>query len=157
MIVGNVDVRAQNDRGLKGGDQCEVFCYDEEKVQRMKREILTENMQQMTKMFKALADDTRMKIAYALFREGELCVCDVANIIGSTTATASHHLRLLRNMGLAKHRREGKMVFYSLDDDHVGQLIELARIHSRKQGEPGGEKEWRNEQMKVGKSIASGD
>lgn len=78
-----------------------------------------------------MADDTRMKIAYALCVEQELCVCDVANIIGSSVATASHHLRLLRNMGLAKYRKEGKLVFYSLDDDHVKQLILLAMVHSK--------------------------
>lgn len=77
----------------------------------------------VAKIFKALADDTRAKIIYALALERELCVCDVANIIGSTIANASHHLRLLRNMGLAKYRKEGKLVFYSLDDDHVTHLI----------------------------------
>ncbi|AUS10432.1 transcriptional regulator [Laceyella sacchari] len=82
-------------------------------------------------LFKALADPTRLKIAYALVQEDELCVCDVANIIDSTLATASHHLRLLRNMGLAKYRKEGKLVFYSLDDDHVKQLVQLAFDHSK--------------------------
>lgn len=86
-------------------------------------------------MFKALADDTRMKIAFALSQEDELCVCDVANIIGASTATASHHLRLLRNMGLAKYRKEGKLVFYSLDDDHIKQLIEMAYQHQQERSE----------------------
>jgi DNA-binding transcriptional ArsR family regulator len=57
-----------------------------------------------------------MKIAYILCQEEEVCVCDVANVIGSTMATTSHHLRLLRNMGFAKSRKEGKLVFYSLQD-----------------------------------------
>ena len=61
----------------------------------------------------------RVKIAYVLSLEGELCVCDVANIIESSTATASHHLRLLKNLGIAKYRKEGKVVYYSLDDEHV--------------------------------------
>ncbi|MBN2909569.1 helix-turn-helix transcriptional regulator [Polycladomyces sp. WAk] len=82
-------------------------------------------------LFKALADPTRLKIAYALVQEDELCVCDVANIINSSLATASHHLRLLRYMGLAKYRKEGKLVFYSLDDDHVKQLVQLAFDHSK--------------------------
>ncbi|TJY42905.1 helix-turn-helix transcriptional regulator [Cohnella pontilimi] len=80
-----------------------------------------------------LADDTRMKIAYALSKEEELCVCDVANITGSTIANVSHHLRTLKNMGLAKYRKEGKLVFYSLDDDHVKQLIMLAMAHQREE------------------------
>lgn len=117
--------------GMPSNDQCEVFCYDEEKVSRLKQSINSDDIQVMAHMFKALADDTRMKIAFALSREGELCVCDVAHIIGSTTATASHHLRLLRNMGLAKYRKEGKFVFYSLDDEHIKQLIEMAYQHHK--------------------------
>lgn len=60
----------------------------------------------------ALSDDTRIKIAYALSLEDELCVCDVANIVGATTTTTSHHLRLLKNLGLANYRKEGKLVYY---------------------------------------------
>ncbi|MDX1805419.1 MAG: metalloregulator ArsR/SmtB family transcription factor [Paenisporosarcina sp.] len=82
-------------------------------------------------IFKALSDSTRLKITYALTLEKELCVCDVANIIGTSTATASHHLRYLRNMGLAKYRKEGKMVFYSLVDEHVYQLVRIALDHSK--------------------------
>lgn len=112
-------------------DQCEVFCFDEEKVSRLQKVLHAENLKETTRILKSLADETRMKIAYILCQEEELCVCDVANIIGSTTATASHHLRLLRNMGLAKYRKEGKLVFYSLDDDHVKQLIIIAHEHSK--------------------------
>jgi ArsR family transcriptional regulator, lead/cadmium/zinc/bismuth-responsive transcriptional repressor len=110
-------------------DTCEVFCYDEEKVNRIKGQV--EEVNGVELLFKALADATRVKIAYALTIEKELCVCDVANIIGSSTATASHHLRLLRNMGLAKYRKEGKLVFYSLADDHIHQLVSVAMIHSK--------------------------
>ncbi len=110
-------------------DVCEIYCYDEAKVQRVKEHLASVDTRQMAQIFKALADDTRMKIALALCREDELCVCDVANIIGSTVATASHHLRLLHHMGLAKYRKEGKLVFYSLDDDHVKQLLLLALEH----------------------------
>jgi DNA-binding transcriptional ArsR family regulator len=110
-------------------DTCETFCYDEEKVNRVKGKV--EEVNGVELLFKALADSTRIKIAYALMLEKELCVCDVANIIGSTTATASHHLRLLRNMGLAKYRKEGKLVFYSLADDHIHHLVSIALIHSK--------------------------
>lgn len=112
-------------------DCCETFCYDEEKVNRMKSDLQNQDTLSVAKIFKALADDTRIRIAYALSQEGELCVCDVATIVGCTMATASHHVRLLRNMGLAKYRKEGKLVFYSLDDEHVKQLIELAFVHSK--------------------------
>lgn len=115
----------------KADDVCEIFCFDEGKVNYLKKEIVEQNTSGVAKIFKALSDDTRVKIAYALTIEEELCVCDVANIVGATTATASHHLRLLRNMGLAKYRKEGKLVFYSLDDDHVRQLIEIAFAHQK--------------------------
>lgn len=112
-------------------DCCEIFCYDEDKVDRIKSDLQNQDTLSVAKIFKALADDTRIKIAYALSQEGELCVCDVANIVGCTMATASHHVRLLRNLGLAKYRKEGKLVFYSLDDEHVIQLIQVAFAHSK--------------------------
>lgn len=84
----------------------------------------------MVRIFKVLADETRMKIAFALCMEDELCVCDVAHIIGSTLATASHHLRMLRQLGLAKFRKEGKLVFYSLEDDHIRDILLLSSTHS---------------------------
>jgi ArsR family transcriptional regulator, lead/cadmium/zinc/bismuth-responsive transcriptional repressor len=116
---------------LKHDDVCEITCFDEEKVNRVKETVSQHNTMAVSQIFKALADDTRVKIAFALSEEEELCVCDVANIVGCTTATASHHLRLLRNLGLAKYRKEGKLVFYSLDDDHVKQLIEIAFMHQQ--------------------------
>ncbi|WP_237417139.1 ArsR/SmtB family transcription factor [Halobacillus litoralis] len=109
-------------------DTCDTFCYDEELVQRVQPKV--DEVLGVELIFKALSDATRLKIAYALTLENELCVCDVANIIGSTTATASHHLRLLRNMKLAKYRKEGKLVFYSLADEHVHQLVSIAIQHS---------------------------
>lgn len=112
---------------------CESFCYDEEKVKHLKPIVNKPNMKTVAQIFKVLADETRAKITFALCQEDELCVCDIAHIIGSTTATASHHLRLLNNLGLAKFRKEGKLVFYSLDDDHVKQLILLALTHSEEE------------------------
>lgn len=109
-------------------DTCDTFCYDEEKVNRIHPQM--GEVSGVEQIFKALSDGTRLKIAYALTIESELCVCDVAHIIGSTTATASHHLRLLRNMGLARYRKEGKLAFYSLEDDHVHQLVSIAMVHA---------------------------
>lgn len=82
---------------MKNDDVCEVSCIDGDKVKRVKESISKQDTLAVTQIFKALADDTRIKIAYSLSEEDELCVCDVANIVGCTTATASHHLRLLRN------------------------------------------------------------
>lgn len=110
-------------------DVCEVSCVDNEKTTRLQPLVENENILDVTKLFKALSDETRMKIAYALTLEEELCVCDVAHIVGATTATASHHLRHLKSLGLAKYRKEGKLAYYSLDDDHVKQLIHIAFEH----------------------------
>ncbi|MFT9847724.1 ArsR/SmtB family transcription factor [Aneurinibacillus sp. REN35] len=110
---------------MKQEDCCEIFCYDEEKVQRIQGMLSDIESAPVAQLFKALSDDTRLRIVYALCQEPELCVCDVANIIGSTMAAASHHLRLLRAMGLARHRKEGKLVFYSLHDEQIRQLVGL--------------------------------
>jgi ArsR family transcriptional regulator, lead/cadmium/zinc/bismuth-responsive transcriptional repressor len=118
-------------KSLKHEDICEISCFDEPKVNRVKDTVSKHDTLAVSQIFKALADDTRVKIAFALSEEDELCVCDVANIVGCTTATASHHLRLLRNLGLAKYRKDGKLVFYSLDDEHVKQLIQIAFAHQK--------------------------
>ncbi|WP_251554944.1 ArsR/SmtB family transcription factor [Neobacillus muris] len=111
-------------------DVCEAVCESSEKTSLLKQQIdQSHHIVEVTKLFKALSDETRMKAAYALTLEKELCVCDVAQIIGATTATASHHLRHLKSLGLAKYRKEGKLVYYSLDDDHVKQLIRIAFAH----------------------------
>ena len=115
-----------DDRVTAEQDTCEVFTYDPAKVARLRAEL--PNTDGLALLFKALADDTRVRIALALSRE-ELCVCDVAHLMEISVATASHHLRLLRNMGLAKYRKEGKLVFYSLDDQHVVTLIRMAMEH----------------------------
>jgi len=112
-------------------DTCEIFTFDGPKVERLKAEVA--GTEGLSLLFKALADETRVKIALALTRE-ELCVCDVAHLTGTSVATASHHLRLLRNMGLAKHRKEGKLVFYSVDDHHVATLLTTALEHFREVG-----------------------
>lgn len=116
---------------MERGDTCDIFCYDEHKVNRVKEKLSKNDFQEMAQVFKVLADHTRLKVAYALCDEDELCVCDVANIIGSTMATASHHLRLLRNMGIAQYRKEGKLVFYSLEDEQLKQMIRLAIEHQK--------------------------
>lgn len=116
---------------MKAQEVCEVTCIHEDTVERVKASLETNNTFEVAKIFKALADDTRVKIAYILMQEEELCVCDIASIIEATTATTSHHLRLLSNMGLAKYRKKGKLVYYSLDDDHVKSLVEIAFEHQK--------------------------
>jgi ArsR family transcriptional regulator, lead/cadmium/zinc/bismuth-responsive transcriptional repressor len=114
---------------LGSKDTCDIYCFDEVKVNRIQGELGKENLSGAAQLFKALAEENRAKISYALSRDEELCVCDIANIIGATVATASHHLRTLHKQGIVKFRKEGKLAFYSLDDDHIKQLIMIALEH----------------------------
>ncbi|GEM02752.1 DNA-binding transcriptional regulator, ArsR family [Halolactibacillus halophilus] len=112
-------------------ETCDVAVFNEDKVYRVKEMVESENILAVSEMFKALCDETRLKIAYALTQEDKLCVCDVAHIIGASTATASHHLRHLKKLGLAKSYKEGKQVYYQLDDDHVKTLITIGLVHQK--------------------------
>lgn len=112
-------------------DTCEVYCYNEEKVNRLQGDLQTVDLASVAQMLKAIADENRAKITYALCQEEELCVCDIANIIGVTTANASHHLRTLLKQGIVKFRKEGKLAFYSLDDEHIKQIMTIALAHKR--------------------------
>lgn len=82
----------------------------------------------LSELFKALADETRTRILY-LLSQRELCVCDLALIMEMSLPAVSHHLRLLKVMRLVSYRREGKQVYYRLNDDHVTDLIQTARQH----------------------------
>jgi DNA-binding transcriptional ArsR family regulator len=82
----------------------------------------------MSDLFKALADPGRLKIVLALAGQ-EMCVCDLAALLGVSESAASHQLRILRTMNLIKNRREGQVLYYRLVDDHVTQLAGVARDH----------------------------
>lgn len=107
-------------------DTCEIYCYDEEKVNRIQGNLQTVDISSVAQMLKAIADKNRAIITYALCQDDELCVCDIANIIGVTVANASHHLRTLHKQGIVKFRKEGKLAFYSLDDEHIRQIMMIA-------------------------------
>ncbi|WP_117170953.1 ArsR/SmtB family transcription factor [Paraliobacillus sediminis] len=107
-------------------DMCDIYCYDEPKVKRIQNDIEKENIAGAAKIFKALADENRAKISFALCQEEELCVCDIANIIGSTVATASHHLRSLHKQGIVRYQKVGKLAFYSLDNETIKQVMIMA-------------------------------
>ena len=82
----------------------------------------------LAEFFKVFADSTRMKIIYALMKK-ELCVCDIAKIVGTTQSAISHQLRVLKQSKLVKFRKDGKEVFYSLDDDHIAEIVRKGREH----------------------------
>jgi len=82
----------------------------------------------LTETFKVLSDPTRLKIVLALLRQ-ELCVLDIAELIGISESAVSHQMRMLKTLRLVKQRKEGKMVFYSLEDEHIEDLIRVATRH----------------------------
>src|SRR5699024_12761809 len=82
-------------------------------------------------LFKSIAYDNWEKITFDLYKGEELCFCYIANIIGVTVANASHHLRTLHKQGVVKFRKEGKLSFYSLDDEHVEQLFVIGLTHMK--------------------------
>lgn len=84
----------------------------------------------LSNTFKALSDPTRLKIIYIL-SISPLCVCDIANVTGMTQSAISHQLRILRDLNLVKFKRDGKLVIYSLDDDHVLGLFKQGLDHIR--------------------------
>ncbi len=110
-------------------DVCEVFYFDPEKIEKVKKEALSdETAFELAQFFQALSDTTRVKIISALAHQ-ELCVCDLANLLGLSVSAVSHQLRMLRNLRLVKLRREGRMVYYSLDDKHVGRVFKQGLEH----------------------------
>lgn len=82
----------------------------------------------LAELYKVFADPTRIKILYALFH-AELCVCDLAALLGVTVSAVSHQLRILKQTQLVKYRRDGKIVYYSLADDHVRTIIDQGNEH----------------------------
>ncbi|NOY39231.1 MAG: winged helix-turn-helix transcriptional regulator [Nitrospirae bacterium] len=108
---------------------CEVNYVDRKKVLSVEKKMKKEStIQLLAETFRALGDPTRVKIIFALSQE-ELCVCDIANLLGATKSAVSHQLRVLRNMKLVKYRKEGKMAYYSLDDIHIKNLFDECLRH----------------------------
>lgn len=102
---------------------CQTRCLDEPKVRRTRDAMKsTQAVAMLAETFKVLGDPTRLRIAYALSRE-ELCVCDLAAVLGVSQSVVSHSLRALREMRLVRYRREGKIAYYALDDYHIDSLL----------------------------------
>lgn len=110
-------------------DTCQVFCFNREKVHEISRQMLEAPVvERLSGTFKVLGDRTRIAVLYALSKH-ELCVCDLAAILEMSRSAVSHQLRVLRDARLVKYRRDGKMVYYSLDDRHVLGLFEQGLEH----------------------------
>ena len=112
-------------------DRCEIWAVDEEKVALAKQRLLSdESFGLLAEIFGALADANRTKIVYSLL-EQELCVCDIACVVGISESAVSQHLRILRTLRLVKQRKEGRMMYYSLNDDHIRRLLDVCLEHTR--------------------------
>ena len=108
---------------------CEQNHVHGEVVEEVRRHLPDEDvLYDLTELFRALGDSTRMRILYALF-EAELCVCDIAALLGMTQSAISHQLRALKNVRLVRARREGKAIYYSLADSHVRAIIDQGLEH----------------------------
>lgn len=101
-----------------------------EKVEATRAELLTSSeAEELADRFRLLADAGRLRMVYALFEAGELCVCDLAATVGASESATSHQLRQLRLAGLVRSRKVGRTVYYRVDDTHVRLLLDVAVEH----------------------------
>jgi len=109
---------------------CDVTIIHDDIVEKVRNGLTGEKLlKKMAEMFKVMNDPTRLKIINALLLS-EMCVCDIAALMDMTQPTISHHLKILRQSELIKYRREGKIVYYSLDDEHVSALFQKSLEHA---------------------------
>ena len=106
---------------------CECTVIHQEVIDKIKLSE-EELLYDLGDFFKILGDSTRIKILSALF-QSEMCVCDIAALLGMTQSAISHQLRVLKQGRLVKHRKEGKVVYYSLDDDHIKHIVDQGLTH----------------------------
>ncbi|HWR23205.1 MAG TPA: metalloregulator ArsR/SmtB family transcription factor [Feifaniaceae bacterium] len=110
-------------------DRCDCNTIHEDVVNDVREHMPDEdNLIDLADLFKVFGDSTRVKILCALFR-AEMCVCDIAVLLGMTKSAISHQLRVLKQSKLVSHRRDGKVVYYSLADDHVKTIFDQGLLH----------------------------
>ena len=108
---------------MPAADVCDIVHLHPARVAELRAALIgADDVADLTETFRALGDPTRVRILDAL-SHGELCVCDLAALVGMSESAVSHQLRLLRNLRLVRPRRDGRMVFYALDDRHVVDLL----------------------------------
>ena len=123
------DVAARRPAARSVPDACEVLHLDPARVARLRSALIgAELVDGLAETFRALGDPTRVRILDAL-SHGELCVCDLAQLISLSQSATSHQLRLLRQLRIVRSRRAGRMVFYALDDRHVVSLVRQGLRH----------------------------
>lgn len=127
--MSKVDQSNQSTSSESVAPSCDSSLVHLERVRQVQSEIVTtEKAQQMAQFFGAMADPHRLKLISALVKT-ELCVCDLAAVVKMSESAVSHQLRLLRNLRLVKHRREGRNVYYSLADAHIVNLYREVAEH----------------------------
>ncbi|WP_392434632.1 ArsR/SmtB family transcription factor [Finegoldia magna] len=110
-------------------EKCEVTLIHEDNVKKAINELPNDELiADLSDMFKIFGDQTRVKILMAL-ESGELCVCDIAAVMNMSQSAISHQLRVLKQSNIVKTRREGKVVYYSISDDHVKEIFDIAMVH----------------------------
>lgn len=115
--------------GRNTAPRCEFLYVHQEVVEQVNQAIpQEERLFDLAELFKVFGDSTRIRILYVLF-EAEMCVCDIAQLLGMTQSAISHQLSVLKKSKLVKYRREGKTVFYSLADDHVRAILDQGMEH----------------------------
>jgi DNA-binding transcriptional ArsR family regulator len=116
-------------------EDCEVYCIHPEKVKMAKARALGHNaLLRLSEIFKTLGDPTRLRIISALL-SGEMCVCDISSALEMDHSAISHQLRLLKDRRIVRFRKEGKIAYYSLDDEHVIALFSEGLKHVNDDGE----------------------
>jgi len=112
-------------------DRCEIHAVNQEKVDAARRRLLDDEVYaSLAETFGALADSNRAKIIYSLSGQ-ELCVCDIACVVGISESAVSQHLRILRTLRLVRQRKNGRMIYYSLNDDHIQTLLDVCLEHAQ--------------------------
>ena len=110
-------------------EKCEVTLIHEDNVKKTINELPDDELiADLSDMFKIFGDQTRVKILMAL-ESGEMCVCDIAAVMNMSQSAISHQLRVLKQSNIVKTRREGKVVYYSISDDHVKEIFDIAIVH----------------------------
>ena len=113
----------------KEAPRCEYLCVHEDVVAKVLKEMPEDEVLfDLSELFKIFGDSTRIKILFLLF-ESEMCVCDIAQLLGMTQSAISHQLQVLKKSKLVKYRREGKTVFYALADSHVRTIFKQGMEH----------------------------
>ncbi|MBW2435463.1 MAG: winged helix-turn-helix transcriptional regulator [Deltaproteobacteria bacterium] len=111
------------------GEDCQIRVIHLDRVEQARRDAVSEKeIERLSSIYKILGDPSRLKIVMAL-KNVEMCVCDLAAFLGLTESAVSHQLRRFRDLALVKSRREGQVIYYSLDDEHVAELLNIGLEH----------------------------